>query len=155
MGSNIRVITPNDDIDTEREYPGFRADKEVLLLGRDFTEALLLPATPTRLLVYHPGDFANLKRKIVWEQKALEYAQIVVFWFSEASAPEMLFTLGCVLGGSGRNRGAKPNPKIIIGVHPDSPHRELIKNQLIYWGSSVGIIADTLPELVEALEYYL
>jgi len=156
--SNIRVVTPNDDIDTEREYPGFRADKEVLLLGaagrfaRDFTEALVLPAT--RLLIYSPGDFfANLKRKIAWERKALQYAQILVFWFSEASAPETLFMLGRVLGGEGPP--SKPNPKIIIGVHPDSPHREFIKNQLIYWGSSVGIIAETLPELVEALEYYL
>jgi len=155
LSTNIRVLEPNDDIDTEREYPGFRADKEVYLVGggpnlqQDFIERLQTPHL--KLLIYKLGDFANLKRKIAWEQKALQYAHVVVFWFSEADAPETLFTLGRVLGG---HRG--PGTKIIVGVHPSSPHREFIKNQLIYVGGGTpGITAESLDELIEALEYYL
>lgn len=158
---NIRIITPNDDIDTEREYPLFRADKEVYLVGRsrdlqkDFIQRLSVGnhTTTKHLLIYKSGDFANLHQKVKWEQQVLEYTDIVVFWFSEnPSDSEALFTLGRVLGSP----TSKPNPKIIVGVHPDSPHRELIKNQLIYVGGGTpGIIAETLPELVEALEYYL
>ena len=162
----LRVFTPEDDIALERERPYKQSPPvEVFLAGgipgcpdwqKEFIDKFREILYKDNVIIYNPRlpEFVDtsdkaLQKQIKWEHEALGYAQFVVFWFpKESVCPTTLFELGHVLG-------RKDGPKIIVGVHPEYSHRRNIHYQLLYSEKTVGIIADTIDDLVEALDYYL
>jgi len=159
--SQFRVITCQNDIDVERERPGFPSKAEVFLAGcgDDFIEEFQKNTlTPHNVLFYVPRGASNLRKRIKWEHRALECTQIVVFWFPALFAAQeylpshsLFFTLGQVLAPDHGNP-----PIVIVGVHPTNPDREEIEYQLTYrTKNNIGIIAESMEELAAALEYYL